>query len=114
MLYSPTSELVILGGIILGPSTNNLAEYHVVIELLTKALPNDLREIRVYLDYELVVQQLNWVYTVRKPLLLRTFRRFRLLEISFDQVVYQHVPRHLNVVEDSLANYVLNWRIAHV
>ena len=27
VLYSLTSELVILGGIILGPSTNNLSEY---------------------------------------------------------------------------------------
>ena len=34
-LYSPTSELVSLGGILLGPSTNNLVEYQAVIELLT-------------------------------------------------------------------------------
>ena len=64
VLYSPTSELVSSGGILLGPSTNNLAEYHAMIGLLTKALANDVREIRVYLDSELVVQQLNQVYTV--------------------------------------------------
>ena len=56
VLYSPTSELVILGGIILGPSTNNLVEYKAVIKLLTESLANDVREIRVYLDYELVFQ----------------------------------------------------------
>ena len=45
VLYSPTSELVSSGGILLGPSTNNLAEYQAMIELLTKSLANDVREI---------------------------------------------------------------------
>ena len=73
VLYSPTSELVSLGGILLDPSTNNLVEYQFVVGLLTESLANDVREIRVYLDSELVVQQLNQVYTIRNPLLLRTF-----------------------------------------
>ena len=59
VLCSPTSELVSSRGILLGPSTNNLEEYQAVIRLLTEALANDVREIRVYLDSELVVQQLN-------------------------------------------------------
>ena len=113
VLYSPTCELVSLGGILLGPSTNKLAEYQVVVALLTEALANDVREIRVCLDSELVVQQLNQVYTIRNPLLLHTFQRVRLLERSFEQVTYQHIPRHLNAVVDSLANYVLDWYIAH-
>ena len=113
VLYSPTSELVSLGGILLCPSTNNLAEYQVVIKLLTEALANDVREIRVYLDSELVVQHLNRVYTIRNPMFLRNFLRVRLLERYFEQVTYHHIPIHLNVVADSLANYVLDWHIAH-
>ena len=72
-MYSPTSDLVSSGGILLGPSTNNLEEYQAVIGLLTESLANDVREIRVYLDSELVVQQLNQVYTIQNPLLLHTF-----------------------------------------
>ena len=83
VLYSPTSELVSSWGIILGPSTKNLVEYQSVIRLLTEVLANDVRDIRVYLDSELVVQQLNRVYTIQNPMLLRTFRRVRLLETSF-------------------------------
>ena len=56
VMYSPTSELVSSGGILLGPSTNNLAEYQAVIGLLTEALANDVRKIRVYLDSKLVFQ----------------------------------------------------------
>ena len=61
VLYSPTGDLVSLGGVCLGPSTNNLAKYHAVIGLVKEALASDVREIRVYLDSELVVQQLNRV-----------------------------------------------------
>ena len=59
VLYSPTGDLVSSQGVFLGPSTNNLVEYHAVIGLLTEALANDVREIRVYLESKQVVQQLN-------------------------------------------------------
>ena len=113
VLYSPTCDLVSSEGVLLGPSTNNLAEYQAMIGLLTEALANDVREIRVYLDSELVVQHLDQFYTIRNPMLLHTFQRVSLLERSFEQVTYHHIPRHLNAVEDSLANYVLDWHIAH-
>ena len=63
-LYSPIGDLVSSGGTCLGSYTNNLAEYHAMIGLLMDSLANDVREIRVYLDSKLVVQQLNWVYIV--------------------------------------------------
>ena len=113
VVYSTTSDMVSSMSILLGPSTNNLAEYDAVIGLVMESLDNDVREIRVYLHSELVVQQLNQVYTIRNPLLLYTFRRVRLLERSFEQVTYQHIPRNLNVVEDSLAKYGLDWHIGH-
>ena len=43
VLYSPTVDLVSLGGTCLGPTTNNLVEYHAVIHLLIEALANDVR-----------------------------------------------------------------------
>ena len=58
VLYSPTSDLVSSGGVLLGPSTNNMEEYQSVIGLLTEALASDVREIRVYLDFELVFNNL--------------------------------------------------------
>ena len=79
VLYSPTSELVSSRGVLLGPSTNNLAEYQAVVGLFMESLSFEVREIRVYLDSELVVQQLNRVYTIQNPILLCTFQRVRLL-----------------------------------
>ena len=59
VMYSPTGDLVSLGGVCLGYSTNNFTEYHAVIIFFMESLDNDVRDIRVYLDSELVVQQLN-------------------------------------------------------
>ena len=59
VLYSPTSDLVSSGGTCLGPTTNNIAEYHAVIRLLTKSLSNNVIYIMVYLDSKLVVSHLN-------------------------------------------------------
>ena len=59
VLYSSIGDLVSSSGTCLGPMTNNLAKYQVLIGLLTESLANDVRKIRVYLDSELVVHQLN-------------------------------------------------------
>ena len=79
VLCSPTGDLVSSEGTILGPATNNLAEYHTMIGLLIETPSSDVSQIRVYLDSELVVHHLNQVYIIWNPLLLHTFQRVWLL-----------------------------------
>ena len=55
------------------PSSNNVVEYSVVIELLRDAIFNGILSLEVRLDLELVVSQLNGLYHVRDPTLLRIF-----------------------------------------
>ena len=83
VLYSPTDDLVSSGGTCLSPATNNLAKYHAMIGFLPEALTSNVSQIRVYLDSELVVDQLNQVYTIRNLVLFRMFRRVGLLEKVF-------------------------------
>ena len=61
------------GGVCLGPSTNNVAEYSTIIELLRDAISHGIRSIEVFLDSQLVVCQLNGHYHVRDPTLLCQF-----------------------------------------
>jgi hypothetical protein len=42
VIYSPKGQLVSLGGICLEPSTNNVAEYSIVIELMCDAISHDV------------------------------------------------------------------------
>ena len=73
-----------------------------------------MSHIRVYLDSELAVYQLNRVYTICNPLLIQMLQIFQLLERYFEFISYHHIPRHLNALADSLDNYVLDWYLAHV
>ena len=101
------------GGVCLQPSSNNVAEYSVVIELLRDAISHGILSLEVRLDSELLVSQLNGLYHVRDPTLLRRFLRVGLLEWKFDNITYIDISRNNNQVADSYANYVLYWNLFH-
>lgn len=108
VIYSPSDELVSMHGVSLSQTTNNIAEYSAVIELLSESISFVIRSLIVRLDFELVVLQLNRVYAIRNPFLLRLFLRVRLLEREFDYIGYQHIPRYLNTLVDAIASQLLN------
>ena len=113
VLYSPAKYLVSSGAVCIGPTTNNIIEYQAVIGLLTEATSQDVRNLVVFMDSQLVVCHLNHVYTIRNPVLLCLVWRVRLLERSFEAITHRHIPMEDNTVTDSLANYILDWHIAH-
>ena len=62
VIYSPTDELVSMHGVSLDQTTNNIAKYSAVIELLSKSISFGIWSLIVRLGSELVVLQLNKVY----------------------------------------------------
>jgi ribonuclease HI len=62
MIFYPNDELVNLGGIYLGPTTNKIVEYNVVIEIMSEALSLNTQNIIVRMESQLVVSQLNHTY----------------------------------------------------
>jgi ribonuclease HI len=113
-IYAPTNELVSLRGVCLGRTTNNITEYSVIIELLVDAISLEIHHLVVRLNSQLVVLQLSNVYTIQSPTLLRVYLQIRLLELYFDYIEYQHIPRCLNTLIDALANYVLDRHLDHL
>jgi len=113
VIFTPMGQELSSGGVCLRPSSNNVAEYSAVIELLRDAISHGVRSLEVRLDSELVVSHLNGLYHVRDPTLLRRFLRVRLLERQFESITYIHIPRSYNQVADSYANYVLDWHLSH-
>jgi len=51
----------------IGPATHNVAEYEALIEGLKLARDHGIQRLRVYMDSELVVEQVNGVCAVRQP-----------------------------------------------
>ena len=113
VLYSLAEYLVSSEVVFIGPTTNKIVEYQAVIGLLTEVASQDVHNLVVLMDSQLVVCHVNHVYTIRNSVLLHLFRRVRLLERSFKTITYRHIPREHNVVVDSLANYIVDWHIAH-
>ena len=113
VVYSPSGELTISGARCLSSATNNVAEYQAAIGLMTEALSSGITHLIVHLDSQLVVSQLNGIYSIRDPSLIHLFRRVRLLERSFVYIEYRHIPRRFNTVADSLANFMLDWYLSH-
>ena len=62
VIYSPSGQLVASGGACLGPTSNNVADYRAVIELLWDALSCGITQLEFRLDSQLVVSQLNRAY----------------------------------------------------
>jgi ribonuclease HI len=62
VIFTPQVQLLSSRGICLGDATNNVIEYSAVIELLHDSLLHVISHLRVYLDAQLVVSQLNGVY----------------------------------------------------
>jgi len=79
VVYSLKGLLVSSSGVFLGPSTNNVFEYSVVIELLRDSISHGILSLEVILDFELVVCHLNDNYHVYDPMLLQRFLQVQLL-----------------------------------
>ena len=75
------------------------------------AISHGVHSLEVHLDSQLVVSQLNGLYHIRDPTLLRIFLHVRLLEWQFKNITYIHVPRFFNQVANSYANYVLDFHL---
>ena len=111
VIYSPSGQLVASGGAFLGPTTNNVAEYRVVIENLWDLFSRGITQLEVRLDSQLVVSLVNRAYQVQNPILLCQFLQVRLLERNFDFITFNHIPRNQNSLTNAYANYILDWHL---
>ena len=67
VIYTPMGQVLSSGGVCLLPSSNNVAEYSVVIELLWDSISHGILSLEVRLDLKLVVSHINGLYHVRDP-----------------------------------------------
>ena len=96
------------GGLYLGEATNNVAEYHALLEGLSRAAELGARQAEVLSDSELLIRQMTGVYRVRNARLRELFERAQTLCERFDRVDFRHIPREQNAQADRLANQAMN------
>lgn len=96
------------GGLYLGVTTNNQAEYHGVQLGLERAFEMGIRTIEFRIDSMLVVNQMKGVYKIKNRELWPINERIRSLIDKFEKVTFTHVPRELNQFADALVNKLLD------
>ncbi|MBA4394541.1 MAG: ribonuclease H [Desulfobacca sp.] len=88
----------------LGEATNNEAEYQALILGLQNAQSLGIREIKIYMDSELLVRQLTGLYRVKNPRLMIYYQQVRDLLKKFSNYAINHIPREQNREADAMAN----------
>ncbi len=89
-----------------GSMTCNEAEYAAVAFALEslRALRGSPREVHIFSDSLVVVQQMRGLAAARAPALKQAQLRVRGLVAQFQQVQFHHIPREKNRLADALAN----------
>jgi ribonuclease HI len=91
----------------IGPATHNVAEYRALIEGLKLARDYGVQRIRVYMDSELVVDQVNRVSAVRQEHLSELHKVASSLVALFESIRISWVPREWNAEADRLVGDAL-------
>ncbi len=92
----------------IGQATNNQAEYKAVILGLAEAKKLGAEEVDVFLDSELVQQQLSGLYKVKNQGLGSLFVQVWNLQQGFKKVKYVHIRREDNKEADKLVNQAID------
>ena len=92
---------------LIGSATHNVAEYQALIEGLKLARDYGVQRIRVYMDSELVVDQVNRVSAVRQAHLSELHTVASSLVALFESIRISWVPREMNAEADRLVKDAL-------
>ncbi len=108
VLLNKEGDVVASAKKFLGTCTNNEAEYNALILGLQEALNGGHRDIRIFLDSELLVRQITGVYRIKNDRLKVLMREVRKYLSRFDGYTVSHVPRSENAMADQLANEAID------
>ena len=92
----------------IGIATNNEAEYQALIDGLNYCVDNSIKEIEVFLDSNLVVEQVNKNFKVKAANLKVLNLKVEELIKEFKFIEIKHVYREDNKRADQLANMALD------
>ncbi|MFC1711052.1 ribonuclease HI family protein [Patescibacteria group bacterium] len=115
LVKDKNNKILVEKGVFLGRATNNVAEYRSVIEALkwlvsvNDKMLSSIGEIKVYLDSQLVVNQLNGIYKIKNANLRLLIIKVKALENQINPgILYFHIPREKNSEADFLVNKALD------
>jgi len=94
----------------IGIATNNYAEYQALLVGIKVCIKYDIKEVNVYGDSKLVIEQVKGNWKVKSDNLkpMHTEITKFITPEFFKKITFNHVRRHLNKRADELANLALD------
>jgi ribonuclease HI len=92
----------------IGQATNNQAEYKAVIAALEEATRLGAGEVDIKSDSQLVVNQINGEWRVKKAALKPLYQKVKQLQRRLRRFTITYIPREQNAEADNLANKALS------
>ena len=107
-LASPSGEVLDEVSELIGPATNNVAEYRGVLLGLARAKELGATQVELVNDSELVARQLGGDYRVKHPSMIPLFQQARAALAGFEEWSIRTVRREQNERADALVNEALD------
>lgn len=108
VIYDDQHRELVYKGVYLGVTTNNQAEYTALKLALEDAARFGARDVEVYMDSLLVVNQMKGIFKVKNRDLWPIHDALKELARQFKRVTFTHVPRELNRLADAAVNEALD------
>jgi ribonuclease HI len=109
VILNMEGEIALKCGEYIGVTTNNQAEYQALKSGLEHALHDfQAREVHVYMDSMLVVNQMKNIFKIKNRDLWPIHNACVELMKKFQKVTFDHVPRELNKLADEEVNSALD------
>jgi len=108
VLLDENDKVILKSGVYLGITTNNQAEYQALKYALEEANKLGVREVDVYMDSLLVINQMKGIFKVKNRDLWPIHEAIKDLVTHFKKVSFTHVPRELNKLADAEVNETLD------
>ncbi|XXG41869.1 hypothetical protein AAC387_Pa01g2243 [Persea americana] len=96
---------------LLEPCSNNVAEYQALIVGLGLALESSITTLEAFGDSQLIVNQMNQKYEIRKSDLLPNYNKAQSLRQRFDICHITHICRGENIHADALVGLAASMAI---
>jgi ribonuclease HI len=110
VLFNESREIIESYKEYIGITTNNVAEYNALKKSLQLASKQTSEEVHIFMDSELIVNQVKGMYKVKAINLQPLFEEVKSLEKNFKRIIYNYVPRtnEYQILADKLVNEALD------
>lgn len=108
VIKDEAGKLVYRYGGYIGETTNNVAEYKALIKSLEEAFNLGATDVKIQMDSELIVKQMQGIYKIKEPTLQELASQVIKLLKQFSSHSFTHVRREYNQEADAMVNQAID------